>query len=76
MHPRVRLRYEFTKRLLRKAGVSILSAEASDGGALAQMMSLVLLGDYVSTYLAFLSGVDPTPTKVIDQLKTWLRDQK
>jgi glucose/mannose-6-phosphate isomerase len=76
VHPRVRLRYEFTKRVVRKAGVSILSAEASDGGALAQMMSLVLLGDYVSTYLAFLSGVDPTPTKVIDQLKTWLRDQK
>jgi hypothetical protein len=39
------------------------------------MMSLVLLGDYVSTYLAFLSGVDPTQTKVIDQLKVWLREQ-
>jgi hypothetical protein len=40
------------------------------------MMSLVLLGDYVSTYLAFLSGLDPTPTKEIDELKVWLSEQK
>jgi glucose/mannose-6-phosphate isomerase len=76
VHPRVRLRYEFTKELLRKTGVSVLSADAGDGCALAQMLSLVLLGDYVSTYLAFLYGVDPTPTKVIDELKAWLREQK
>jgi hypothetical protein len=30
----------------------------------------------VCTYLAFLYGVDPTPTKVIDELKAWLRDRK
>jgi glucose/mannose-6-phosphate isomerase len=74
-HPRVRLRYQFTKDLLRKSGVSVLTAEAGDGCALAQMLSLVLLGDYVSTYLAFLYKVDPTPIKVIDELKTWLRRQ-
>ncbi len=76
VHPRVRLRYQFTQDLLRKSGVSVLSAEAGDGCALAQMLSLVLLGDYVSTYLAFLYGVDPTPTKAIDEVKAWLREQK
>jgi glucose/mannose-6-phosphate isomerase len=76
VHPRVRLRYQFTHDLLRKSGISVLSAESGDGCALAQMLSLVLLGDYVSTYLAFLYGVDPTPTKVIDELKVWLREQK
>jgi glucose/mannose-6-phosphate isomerase len=35
-------------------------------------MSLVLLGDLVSIYLAVLRGVDPTPVKVIDQLKAEL----
>ena len=78
VHPRVRLRYEFTqtsRRNSRKCWAS-LSAEAGDGCALAQMLSLVLLGDYVSTYLAFLYGVDPTPTKAIDELKAWLREQK
>jgi hypothetical protein len=39
------------------------------------MMGLVLLGDYVSTYLAFLYGVDPTPTTPIDELKAWLKTQ-
>jgi glucose/mannose-6-phosphate isomerase len=76
VHPRVRLRYQFTQDLLRKSGISVLTAESEAGCALAQMLSLVLLGDYVSTYLAFLYGVDPTPTKVIDDLKAWLREQK
>ena len=76
VHPRVQLRYQFTKDLLRKSGVSVLSAAAGDGCALAQVLSLVLLGDYVSAYLAFLYGVDPTPTKVIDELKAWLATQK
>jgi glucose/mannose-6-phosphate isomerase len=76
MHPRVRLRYQFTHDLLRKSGISVLTAEAGESCALAQMLSLVLLGDYVSTYLAFLYGVDPTPTKAINELKAWLREQK
>jgi glucose/mannose-6-phosphate isomerase len=76
IHPRVNLRYGFTRDLLKKAGVSTLSADAGTGSALAQMMSLVLLGDFVATYLAFLYGVDPTPTTVIDELKAWLGKQK
>ncbi|MEO8457978.1 MAG: bifunctional phosphoglucose/phosphomannose isomerase [Chloroflexota bacterium] len=76
VHKRVNLRYQYTKDLLKKAGVATLSADAGTGSALAQMMSLVLLGDYVSTYLAFLYGVDPTPTTVIDELKAWLGTQK
>jgi glucose/mannose-6-phosphate isomerase len=76
VHPRVRLRYDFTREALKKAGASSLSADSEGGSALAQMMSLVLLGDYVSTYLAFLYGVDPTPTTPIDELKAWLKLQK
>ena len=75
VHPRVRLRYEYTKDLLGRAGIEVLSAKSRGRSALAQMMSLVLLGDYVATYLAFLYGVDPTPTTVIDELKAWLGDQ-
>jgi glucose/mannose-6-phosphate isomerase len=32
-------------------------------------MSLVLLGDLVSIYLAVLKGVDPSPVDVIERLK-------
>ena len=35
-------------------------------------MSLVLLGDLVSLYLAVLRGIDPTPVRVIDDLKARL----
>ena len=76
VHERVQLRYGFTKELLARAGVTSHSVEARGVSALAQMLSLVLFGDYVSAYLAFLYGEDPTPTAVIDELKAWLAQQK
>ena len=75
VHRRVQLRYEFTQRLLREAGVEVLTAEARGRSALAQVLSLVLFGDYAGTYLALLYGVDPTPTEVINELKAWLAGQ-
>ncbi len=76
VHERVQLRYSFTKELLARAGVAVHSVETRGVSALAQMLSLVLFGDYVSAYLAFLYGEDPTPTAVIDELKAWLAQQK
>lgn len=75
VHPRVQLRYDFTRRLLTGAGVDVVEAAGRGESALAQMMSLVLLGDYVSTYLACLYEVDPTPTDVIEELRDWLAKQ-
>ena len=37
-----------------------------------RMMSLVLLGDVVSLYLAVLREVDPTPVPMLDRLKSAL----
>jgi hypothetical protein len=51
------------------------SVGARGSSALAQMLTLALFGDYVSAYLAFLYGEDPTPTTVIDELKAWLASQ-
>jgi len=42
------------------------------GGRLARMLSAMILGDFVSVYLAYLGGVDPTPVKNIDRLKSQL----
>jgi glucose/mannose-6-phosphate isomerase len=75
IHPRVALRYDLTRRLLDAAGIGHQTLPARGRSALAQMMSLVLLGDYTSGYLALLYGVDPTPTTVIDELKAWLAAQ-
>ena len=41
---------------------------------LARMLDLVLLGDYVSLYLALLRGVDPGPVEMIERLKARLAE--
>ena len=40
------------------------------------MMSLVLIGDYVSYYLAILNNTDPSPVPPIDFLKAELTKQQ
>lgn len=68
----VELRYQVTARLLERAGVAYRLIDGQGNTRLSQMMSLILLGDYVSYYLALLYGTDPTPVKAIDYLKAEL----
>ena len=72
LHNRILLRYEVTAKLLAKAGIGYELVEARGKSALAQMLSLVLLGDYASFYLSMLNGVDPTSTDAIDFVKQCL----
>ena len=76
LHPRVALHYEFSRKTLAQAGVEYAEVQAEGKSALAQAMTSVLMGDYVSYYAALLNGVDPTPTADIDSLKAWLARQK
>ena len=69
LHPRILLRYDVTAKLLAKAGIAHESVEARGKSALAQMLSLVLLGDYASFYLSMLNEVDPTSTDAINFVK-------
>ena len=75
-NPRNQLRYEATAKLLAKAGISHELVEAPGATALAQMMSLILFGDYVSFYLAILNRVDPTPIDSIDFVKKYLAQER
>ncbi len=72
LHPRSLLRYEATAKLVAKAGIAYEFVEAIGENSLAQVMSLVLLGDYLSFYLAILNRVDPTPIDSIDFVKRYL----
>jgi glucose/mannose-6-phosphate isomerase len=74
LHPRISQRYRFTVEILTKAGIGHDMIEATGNSPLAQMMGLILLGDYVSFYLAMLNGVDPTPVASIDYLKKRLAE--
>jgi len=66
------LRYEATAKLLTKAGISHEFVEAAGATTLAQMMRLVLFGDYISFYLAILNRINPTPIDSIDFVKKYL----
>jgi len=72
LRPHSLLRYEATAKLLAKAGIAYEFAEARGESALAQVMSLVLLGDYSSFYLAMLNEVDPTSIDAINFIKQYL----
>ena len=69
LHPRILLRYDLTQTALEEAGVESATVDAEGKNPLAQMMSAVLFGDWVSLYLAILNGVEPAPTPPIATLK-------
>lgn len=69
---RMKRRYQITIQLLKEANIGFLQVELEGSNPLSQVMSLVLLGDYVSGYLAMLYQIDPTPIKAIDYLKEQL----
>ena len=72
-HPRVAVRMDITKKLLRGEGVEVCEARSTGKGLLARIFSLVYAGDWVSLYLAALNGVDPTSIDRINYLKKELQ---
>jgi glucose/mannose-6-phosphate isomerase len=52
----------------------VIEVRAEGEGDLAQLLDLVLIGDFVSLHLAASEGVDPGPIPVLDDLKRWLRE--
>ncbi len=66
---RIKLRYDVTCELLKKSGVAYDFVDGEGKSPLAQMVSLVSFGDYVSYYLAILYKVDPSPIKFVNYLK-------
>ena len=67
--PRIARRRDVTAGILEEEGVATHVVGPRGASALARMLSLVQLGDWVSYYLAVLAGVDPTPIVKIDRLK-------
>lgn len=57
------------KQLLESGGVRVLEIRARGRGRLARMLSALYIGDYTSTYLGLLYGLDPSSTDSIAALK-------
>src|ERR1700719_3908716 len=74
-HPRVKERMVLTERLIADNAVASFRLETRGETAIERVISLVLLGDLVSIYLAALRGIDPGPVKLIDKLKAALAER-
>ena len=72
LHPRVRQRIELTRGLIAGSGAATFRIESIGETRTERLLSLVVLGDLVSLYLAVLRGVDPTPVAPIERLKSAL----
>ena len=68
-HPRTRLRAGITQDILQQEGIPWQQVGGQGHSTLSQMMTLVLLGDFASYFHAIKNGIDPSPVKLIDQLK-------
>ncbi len=69
LHPRIRQRIELTRGLIASRGMATYRVDSLGETRMERLVSLVLLGDLVSVYIAVLRGVDPTTVEAIDHLK-------
>ncbi len=69
-HPQVMHRFDVTNALVQEVVASIAEVQAEGEGELAQLLDLILVGDFTSTHLAMQEGVDPGPVPAIDQVKS------
>ncbi len=76
LHPRVRARIALTMEIIGDQAASLHRVESLGGTRMERLVSLVLLGDLVSTYMAVLAGRDPAAIEPIARLKTALAEQE
>ena len=66
-------RIEITQDLLKEKTGGIIEIKGEGKGKLSQILSLILIGDWVSFYLSILNKIDPTPVNKITLLKKRLQ---
>jgi glucose/mannose-6-phosphate isomerase len=70
--PEIAARFPLSLEIAAEAEADTHEVWATGRSALARLMSLITLGDFVSAYVAIRKGVDPTPVDVIQRLKAAL----
>jgi glucose/mannose-6-phosphate isomerase len=73
-HPRIKERIALTCELIGDSATGCHVVQSRGDTTVQRVLSLVLLGDLVSLYVAVLRGTDPTPVDVLTTLKDRLAD--
>lgn len=68
-HPQVQKRFEISARLLSGMRPAPIVVHAPGETLVEQLLGTIVLGDFVSIYLALLSNINPTPVELIEKLK-------
>jgi glucose/mannose-6-phosphate isomerase len=66
-------RIKITKDLVETTKTSLYEVWSQGKNSLAKMLSVIVIADFLSNYLAILRGIDPTPVQTIDKLKNALK---
>jgi glucose/mannose-6-phosphate isomerase len=67
--PEMERRYTVLGEVLDHAGIENRMFTGVQGGPLTQLLSMIVLGDYVSYYMGLLNGINPSETHSIDLSK-------
>lgn len=73
--PAVRARLDLTAEYVERQGATVHVITPGEGERLTRLAELAQFGDYLSLYLAFLNGVDPTLIASIDEFKRRLAER-
>jgi glucose/mannose-6-phosphate isomerase len=73
-HPQVMRRFELVDDLVRETVATIEEVWAHGEGDLAQLLDLILFGDFVSLHLAYQEGIDPGPVDALVHVKQRLTE--
>jgi glucose/mannose-6-phosphate isomerase len=72
-HPMTTRQTEIGLGIIDALAATTIRLSSEEGGRMKRLLTTMILGDFISVYLALLGGVDPTPVKKIDFLKRELK---
>jgi glucose/mannose-6-phosphate isomerase len=71
-HPQLARRFELVTEQLREVVAGVEEVRAEGEGELAQLLDLILIGDFTSLHMAAQEGIDPGPIPALDAIKAAL----
>jgi glucose/mannose-6-phosphate isomerase len=74
-HPQIQRRFDLTREVIAEKAGALHEIWSEGESPLSRVLSAIYLGDFVSVYMAYRNGTDPTPVEIIDFLKKNLAKQ-